>query len=974
MGDSFHHSNINFEMMRKASYSRLLGDQNVPRDMPTPGPEPDHRDKLYKLMESYLPVDKHSIQRQIVNHVEYTLACTRFNMDGTSAYRAAAFSVRDRLIEAFNDTNAFFHEKDVKRCYYLSLEFLIGRAMQNALVNMDIEDNYRDALQEIGFDLEKLYDREHDAALGNGGLGRLAACFLDSMATLNYACWGYGIRYSYGIFEQKIVDGRQVEHPDYWLVNENPWEIQRPDVTYGVRLYGHVESYNDVQSGKTRQRWVGGRVVQAIAHDYPIPGFDSSNTINLRLWKAAPSKEFDFHAFNSGNYLEAVHERMQAEYISAVLYPNDSSAEGKELRLKQQFFFVSATIQDSLRRFKKNPNHKWSDLPRLYAAQLNDTHPTIAIPEMMRLLVDVEDLDWDNAWSLTTQVFNYTNHTVLPEALEKWPMGLIEHLLPRHLQIINEINFRFLNEVSTFWSKSRSQQELNNVLSQLSIYQEGPHKMIRMANLAVIGCNKVNGVAAIHSEIVKTQLFPEFVRFFKEARNQPNKFINVTNGVTPRRWIHNSSRELSNLLSETLGSDAWLKDLDLLQGLKKFANDAAFRKKFRAVKQANKERLADYALETTGISLDSKALFDIQVKRIHEYKRQLLNILFVIHRYLELKKPGCKTDSERTKRKFVPRCHIMGGKAAPGYAAAKSIIRLANAVSEVLANDADTHKWLNFTYLPNYNVSSAQIIVPASDVSEHISTAGTEASGTSNMKFVMTGGRIIGTLDGANVEIDEEAGGSKQGCMFIFGAKEEEVEDIRKRAREGDYPIDPKLNEVFQAIRDGMFSKSHPDAQREFDNLLDCLTNNGHGNNGDYYLLIHDFPLYIAAQAKVDEEYKNPDVWTQKCIWQTACTGKFSTDRTIHEYAEKIWGLQPADRNATTTGGAFRARSFINMPKSDAAATKKSWPEPHVHVGVSQPIHNVNPVDFSSPLPSMSSSYAPATVSAPSAKLAAKKK
>eukprot|EP00388_Colpodella_angusta_P001637 GDKJ01005077.1.p1 GENE.GDKJ01005077.1~~GDKJ01005077.1.p1 ORF type:complete len:973 (-),score=294.30 GDKJ01005077.1:471-3119(-) len=870
-------------------------------------------------------------------------------MDNTSAYRAAAYSVRDRLIEGFNDTNAFFHEEDVKRCYYLSLEFLIGRAMQNALVNMDVEENYREALHEIGFDLEQLYEREHDAALGNGGLGRLAACFLDSMATLNYACWGYGIRYTYGIFEQKIIDGRQVEHPDYWLVHENPWEIQRPDVTYGVRFYGDVETYNDPQTGKTRLRWVNGKVVQAMAHDYPIPGFDSSNTINLRLWKAAPSKEFDFHAFNSGNYHDAVHERMHAEYISAVLYPNDSSAEGKELRLKQQFFFVSATIQDSLRRFKKNPSHRWSDLPSLYAAQLNDTHPTIAIPEMMRILVDVEDLDWNFAWSLTTQVFNYTNHTVLPEALEKWPMGLIENLLPRHLQIINEINFRFLTEVRTFYNTQKyAQYEIDNILSKLSIYQEGSHKMIRMANLAVIGCNKVNGVAAIHSEIVKSQLFPEFVRFFRDAKNQPNKFINVTNGVTPRRWIHNASRDLSNLFSEALGSDAWLKQLDLLQGLKKLSKNAEFKRKFRAVKLANKERLAEYALQACGAVLDTNALFDVQVKRIHEYKRQFLNILFVIHRYLQMKKTGFKTDDERTKAGFVPRCHIMGGKAAPGYAAAKSIIRLANAVGEVLSNDAETNKWINFTFLPNYNVSSAQIIIPASDVSEHISTAGTEASGTSNMKFVMTGGRIIGTLDGANVEIHEEAG---DGCMFIFGAEEHEVESIRALARVGDYLVDPRLQEVVDAIRGGMFSKTHPDAQREFDSLLDCLLNNGHGNNGDFYLLIHDFPLYVAAQSKVDVEYKNPELWTEKCIMQTSATGKFSTDRTIHEYAKNIWNIKPVDRTSLSTGGAFRARSFINLPKEH-----KKISAVHVHDAVStavKPVIAINndPVNMSSPAP-----------------------
>eukprot|EP00921_Rhytidocystis_pertsovi_P013357 GHVQ01021589.1.p1 GENE.GHVQ01021589.1~~GHVQ01021589.1.p1 ORF type:complete len:932 (+),score=117.03 GHVQ01021589.1:256-3051(+) len=897
-GGEEHH----FEMRRKASFSKLTG--GVPRDIPgmygsdSSDPHADNScDKMWKLMETYISPDVHSIQRGIVNHVEYTLAKTRFNLDYDGCSLATALSVRDRLIETFNDTNAFFHETDVKRCYYLSLEFLLGRAMQNALVNLDIEDNYKKALQDLGFTLEALYEAEPDPALGNGGLGRLAACFLDSMATLNLPCWGYGIRYTYGIFEQKIINGRQLEHPDYWLVHVNPWEIERADCTYAVRYYGNVKEYHDPESNKKRFKWVGGEIVQAMAYDNPIPGFDTYNTINLRLWKACPGKEFDFHLFNVGQYLEAVRERQSAEYISAVLYPNDNTDEGKELRLKQQYFFVCATIQDVLRRFKKKPGRDWAELPQKMQLQLNDTHPTIAIPEFMRILIDVEGLEWEFAWNLTRQCFNYTNHTVLPEALEKWSAALIEKLLPRHLLIINEINHLFINEVRVKWGDQWEK------ISKMSIYEEGDDKRIRMANLAVIGCKKVNGVAAIHSDLVKKDLFPEFVSYY-EACGDKNKFVNMTNGVTPRRWIHCANRPLSNLISQWLGSDSWLKELDMLAGLANHLDNPELHKEWAQVKRENKLRLAAWVEKRCDVKLDvDTMLFDIQVKRIHEYKRQLMNCLYIIHRYMTIRKmsPG-------DRAKVQPRACMLGGKAAPGYATAKTIIKLCGNISQVMNNDPDTNKYLKVVFLPNYNVSNAQVIIPASDLSQHISTAGTEASGTSNMKFVMNGGLIIGTLDGANVEIVQEGGDD---TMFLFGAKEHEVAGIKERGRHGDYPMDSRLQEVFAFIRGGNLMCGDNQAQSEFLAIVDQLCNNGHGYLGDNYILAHDFATYCDAQALVDKTYQNPTLWWKLSIKAASSMGKFSSDRTIRQYAETIWNIEPCERPAPSEG-VHRMRSFAN--------------------------------------------------------------
>jgi len=918
-------SQTGFELKRKASFSQMYNEddeQGAARTAPgiysADGAHPTN-EKIWKLMATYLKSDVPSLQTSIVNHIEYTLACTRFSFAEESAFRATALSVRDRLIESYNDTNLFFHETDCKRGYYLSMEFLLGRYLQNAIMSLDLEDNYRDAVMDLGYSLESLYEQEADPALGNGGLGRLAACFLDSMATLNLPCWGYGLRYTYGIFEQVIKDGRQIEIPDFWLSYVNPFEVIRPDVVYAVRFYGSLKASSSAE-GNDRAEWTGGTLVAAVAYDNIIPGFDSFNCINLRLWKSEPSREFDFDAFNQGRYADALREKEWAESLTAVLYPNDNTDAGKELRLRQQYFFTCASLQDILRRFKRTKGRSWDELPDKICVQLNDTHPSLAIPEMIRLLVDVEGLEWSHAWNLTRRCFNYTNHTIMSEALEKWSADMMGHVLPRHLQIINRINFEFLESVAAKWGWDSPS------ISRMSIYEEGTVKKIRMANLCVIGSNRVNGVAAIHSEIVKKDVFPDLYAWFSQ-NGEPHKFINCTNGVTPRRWIHIANRDLSLLMSQWLGSDEWLKELSLLQGLVNHKDNPRLQAQWLEVKQKNKRSLARWVKENTGVDLDEHSLFDIQVKRIHEYKRQLMNALYVIHRYLSIK---AMTSKERAK--VVPRSVLVGGKAAPGYFTAKTIIKLFNNISKVVNQDKEIDGLLKVVFLPNYNVSNAQVIIPASDLSEHISTAGTEASGTSNMKFVMNGGLIIGTMDGANVEIREECGPE---TMFIFGAFEHEIDLVRQQVRSGIYPIDSRLEKVFSAIKGGMFSLNDMAAQREFDVIVDNLLRNGNGVCSDHYLVCHDFPSYCDAQGQVDEVYKDRPKWLSLSIQAAACSGKFSTDRTIAEYAAKIWNLKPMERPAPGLASVCRtpSKEALVSPLTNSPATNsisKGSPAPTV--------------------------------------------
>ncbi|KAJ3368409.1 Non-essential glycogen phosphorylase [Allomyces arbusculus] len=865
--------------------------------------------QLWNKLSAVEPADVEQIQRSIVKHATSTLARTVFNVEKFAAYQATAHSVRDRLIEEWNVTMQTHTLRDPKRVYYMSLEFLLGRSLDNALLNLQLKNKYGQALNSLGFNLEDLIQEEDDAALGNGGLGRLAACYMDSLACLEYPAWGYGLRYTYGIFKQRIVDGHQTEFPDYWLNFGNPWEVPRLDVVYEVRFYGQCHKYVDAD-GSVRWKWDGGDKVQAVAYDVPIPGFNNQTCLNIRLWSSKPKKQFDLGLFNEGNYDKSVEEQQRAENITSVLYPNDNHMVGKELRLKQQYFFVCATLKDVIRRFKKT-NRPWADFPDQVAVQLNDTHPTLGIVELQRRLVDIEGLEWDEAWDIVTRVFAFTNHTVLPEALETWPVPMMAHLLPRHLAIIYDINLFFLQKVEAMFPNDRDR------LRRMSIIEESSPQRVRMAHLAIVGSHCVNGVAALHSELVKNVIFKDFVDFYGA-----DKFTNVTNGITPRRWLNQANPQLAALITATIG-DGWTKDLTELAKLKAHADKPDFQKKWMAIKKHNKQRLADLIRKQSGIVVDPESLFDVQVKRIHEYKRQLMNILGVIHRYLALKR---MTPAARANE--VKRTVIFGGKAAPGYYMAKLVIKLINNVANIVNNDPQTRDFLKVVYIYDYNVSLAEIIIPASDISQHISTAGTEASGTSNMKFVLNGGLIVGTVDGANIEIGEEIGDEN---IFFFGALAHEVDDIRHAQRYRQVKMDAHLDVVLSAVAAGHFdggdqpppvplspstagfphaatatsvgsaaallsgSAASTPQTKLFAPLVQSLT-----TGGDFYLLSRDFSPYLEAMAKADKEFKDGAAWAHKSIMATAGMGKFSSDRSVREYAERIWHMSPCHVTAST--------------------------------------------------------------------------
>jgi len=823
-------------------------------------------EKLWEIMGTYLSQETDAIQKQIVNHIEYTLAMNRFNFDNSGCYYAAAYSLRDRLIESWNDTNLHMYKLDPKRVYYLSLEYLLGRMLQSALVNLDLEDKYREALDDLGYKLEDVYEEEADPGLGNGGLGRLAACFMDSLATLNLPAWGYGIRYSYGIFCQEIHDGHQVELPDYWLSRGNPWEIERNDVKVNIQFYGKVEKYSD--EGVERMKWIGEERVQAMAYDNPMPGYNTFNTNNLRLWRACPSTEFDFRSFNAGDYFGAVRAKQKAETISSVLYPNDMSMEGKELRLKQEYFFCAATLHDIVRRFHKKRSHNWKNFSEKVAIQLNDTHPAIAIVELLRLFIDEHKLPFDQALEIVKETFSYTNHTILQEALEKWDVTLLGKLLPRHLELLALMNHNWLEAIEKVFPGNAEMKKV------LAFIDTEDHPRVRMANLCVAICHKVNGVADLHTQIIQKALFREFTEFFSkfEGGKFKDKIIGVTNGVTPRRWIVCSNPEMTNLITRWLGNEDWITDLSKIRPLENFVKDKERLKEWANVKREKKQKLAMLIKKLTGIEVSTEVLFDVMVKRIHEYKRQLLNTLYVAYRYMMIK------DMKPEERKnIVPRVVIMGGKAAPGYDNAKKIIKLVHNIAHVVNNDPETKDLLKFVFLPNYSVSMAQVITPGSELSQHISTAGLEASGTSNMKFQMNGCLIIGTLDGANVEIAEEMG---QENMFIFGATVDQIAKFRKEMKEGYREYVPAgLKKVFEEIMAGRFG----DMSMMHKMIKDLM------DGGDYYCLCWDWNSYVDAQKRVDECYKNQDEWNTKSILSTARSGKFSTDRTILEYANRIW-------------------------------------------------------------------------------------
>ncbi len=809
----------------------------------------------------YQGLDIASIKHALANRMIFTVGKDSYTATDRDWFHTVAYVVRDRLIERWMETMRSYYTDDAKRVYYLSLEFLIGRTLTNSLLNLGFYDECRQALGDLGLDLEEIVALEYDAALGNGGLGRLAACFLDSMATMRLPGYGYGIRYEYGMFRQSIESGRQVEHPDNWLRYGNAWEFPRPEVLYPVKFYGRVVEYPN-ERGELRHRWVDTDEIMAMAYDTPIPGFGVDTVNNLRLWSAKATRDFNLKYFNEGNYIKAVEAKTRSENLSKVLYPADSTMVGRELRLMQQYFFVSASLQDILYRYRKN-HQNFDELPDKVAIQLNDTHPSIAIPELMRILLDAHHLTWGKAWDLTVRTFAYTNHTLLPEALETWPVAMLEAILPRHLQIIYEINHRFLQDVM-----HRHPGDVD-MLRRMSLIDEQNGRRVRMAYLAIVGSHKVNGVAAVHSQLMKETIFSDFHRFF------PDKFINITNGITPRLWLNQANRGLSQLISEHIG-EGWKKQLEQLQQLEPLAEQPEFRARFRAIKRGNKERLATMIDRRLGISVNTDSLFDVQVKRIHEYKRQLLNVLHVITLYNRIRRnPAVET---------VPRTVIFGGKAAPGYAMAKLVVNLINAVADIVNHDPALNERLKVVFIPNYDVSTAEEIIPAADLSEQISTAGTEASGTGNMKLSLNGALTIGTLDGANIEIREAVGEEN---IFIFGLDVPQVNELRARGyNPWDYhQASGELRQALDMIGGGYFSPEQPERFRP---ITEALT-----TGGDTYLLLADYASYIECQDRVAELYRDADEWSRKAILNVARMGRFSSDRTINEYASEIWDVKP---------------------------------------------------------------------------------
>ncbi len=827
-------------------------------------PETVHTRAEDVFLDTCAPIDHEKLWQDITHNILRFLGRDPEMAGKREIYLALAYTLRDILVTRWIRTQKEYYAKRRKRVYYLSLEFLIGRSLGNALVNMNLYDEVEKALAKLGYDLSEIREEEEDAALGNGGLGRLAACFMDSIATLRIPAYGYGILYEYGIFFQKLANGQQVELPDNWLRYGSPWQIARAKHLHPVQFFGHTEQYVDEQ-GRFRSAWVDTEEVMAMACDFLVPGYRNRHVINMRLWTARASRELDLSSFQQGDYVAAVQNKVQSETISKVLYPSDDIREGQKLRFKQQYFFVAATFQDIFRRYKKK-NKTFDEFADTIAVQLNDTHPAIAIPELMRLLVDIELLDWDKAWDLCVKTFGYTNHTLMPEALETWPVEIFARILPRHLEIIYEINRRFLDEVNR-----RYPGDLER-LRRLSLIEEGPVKKVRMAHLAVVGSHSVNGVAELHSHLLRTRIFPEFHELY------PGKFNNKTNGITQRRWLLKANPQLAALITESIG-DAWVTDLYRLRDLEKLADDLTFQKKWRQVKKNNKMRLARFIFDECGVAVNHKSIFDVHVKRIHEYKRQLLNILHVITYYHRLLSG---------KWEHLPaRTFIFAGKAAPSYRRAKDIIRLITSVAQVVNGDPRSRERLQVVFVPNYGVSVAEKIIPATDLSEQISTAGTEASGTGNMKFALNGALTIGTLDGANIEIREEVGEEN---IFIFGLTADRVDWERLhpgRTPESIHRSNPEIRRTVDSLLDGSFTGGD---RTVFQELVASIM-----NPHDPYLVLRDLEDYIRCQIEVGKAYKDQKTWTRKAILNVARMGKFSTDRTIAEYAQDIWGISPED-------------------------------------------------------------------------------
>ena len=782
------------------------------------------------------------------------------------AYEALSLAISDRLIERWKKTYNAYKEQDCKRANYLSMEFLMGRTLSNAMINLGLTDTAAKAMYDLGLEMEELIDSEFDAGLGNGGLGRLAACFIDSCATLQLPVTGYGLRYEYGMFSQLIINGEQVEKPDHWLRNGNIWEIERFEYKQVIKFGGHTETHID-ERGQKRVCWVDTHDVLAVPYDTPIPGFRNDTVNTLRLWKAEASEEFNLEEFNEGDYAEAVAAKNSAENITMVLYPNDASENGKVLRLKQQYLLASASLQDVLSIWVGRHGNDFSEFAAKNCFQLNDTHPSIAVAELMRLLMDIHGLDWDHAWAITRNTMAYTNHTLLPEALERWSVNLFKQLLPRLIEIIFEINAHFLAEVSAHWPGDKDR------LTRMSLIEEAPEQQVRMAYLAIVGSYSVNGVAELHSKLLQQGLFHDFYQLW------PQKFNNKTNGVTPRRWLASCNPELAGLITETIG-DGWLTDLSLLKNLAPYADDKAFQKRWQQIQQNAKQKLINLKKQEHDIDLSVNALFDVQVKRIHEYKRQLLNVLHVIHLYDRIKRGDTAN--------WTDRCVLIGGKAAPGYYMAKKIIKLVNNVGSVINNDPDVGNKLKLIFLPNYRVSAMEIICPGADLSEQISTAGKEASGTGNMKFMMNGALTIGTLDGANIEIREEVGDEN---FFLFGLTEDQVEATRHHYD----PVsiieqDEDLKRVINLLEWEHFNQFEPGI---FDALIGSMK-----SPHDPWVTIADFRSFVDAQKRVEAAYRDTQRWTRMSILNCAASGKFSTDRTITEYNNEIWKLTPVKVNS----------------------------------------------------------------------------
>ncbi|MBS0341812.1 MAG: glycogen/starch/alpha-glucan phosphorylase [Proteobacteria bacterium] len=806
--------------------------------------------------------DVAAFKRAVANKLMYAVGKDPVAASQDDWLHATALAVRDQLVERWMTTTRAQYAQKLKRVYYLSMEFLIGRTFTNALLALELQDTVKEALADFGVDIGQLAEREPDAALGNGGLGRLAACFLDSMATLGVPGLGYGIRYEYGMFRQRVVDGQQVETPDYWLTRGNPWEFQRPEVRFRVRFGGHVQRPGGKNAPYGAARWVDTHDVLAVAYDTIIPGYGTQATNTLRLWSARATEEIDLTAFNRGNYMEAVESKNHSENVSRVLYPDDSTPSGRELRLHQEYFFVSASVQDMLHRYLRN-HTSFDDLPSQISIHLNDTHPVLAVPELMRLLIDEHELPWDTAWAHTQKIFSYTNHTLMHEALETWPVDMFGRVLPRHLQIIFDINSRFLAMIT-----QHNGHDVD-LMRRLSLIDENGERRVRMAYVAVLASHSVNGVSALHSELMKQSIFADFAKLF------PERFNNKTNGVTPRRWLAQANPPLARLLDHRIGR-GWRRDLDQLQALGHMAQQPAFTGAFRHAKNENKLRLARWVEEHMHITLNADAMFDVQVKRMHEYKRQLLNVLHVITRYHRI------LDEPDAPR--VPRVVVFAGKAASAYHMAKLVIRLINDVATVVNGDERVGDKLKVVFLPNYSVSLAEVIIPAADLSEQISTAGTEASGTGNMKFALNGALTIGTLDGANVEMRDAVGAEN---FFIFGNTTDQVAAVRAGgyAPRDIYEGNVELQRVLDSIRDGLFSPSEPERYQE---IFDALV-----NWGDHYLLLADYESYVQTQERVDALYRDPEAWTRMAILNVAGMGRFSSDRTIAEYSHQIWHTKP---------------------------------------------------------------------------------